>query len=79
MSVLTEVQVLCASEQKEFSERQSDKQVDLSRSDACERCKQAGKEALPQGLGGLHFYFQGKWGVGKDHPFLFLGVVTPSL
>ena len=47
MSRLTEVQVLCASEQKEFSERQSDRhERDLLRRDTCERCKQAGKEAL---------------------------------
>ena len=48
MSGLTEVHVLLASVQKEFTERQSDRQgIDLLRYDACERCKWAGKEGLP--------------------------------
>ena len=48
MSGLTEVQVLYASAQKEFSERQSDRQeINLLRQDACEEYKQAGEEALP--------------------------------
>ena len=51
MSGLTEVQVLHISTLKEFSERQSGRQeVDL-RQDACERCKQAGKKALPKDPG----------------------------
>ena len=58
MSGLTEVQVLFASVQKEFSERQIDRQeIDLLGQDACERCKQAGKEAVPPGYGGLQFYY----------------------
>ena len=49
MSGLAEVQVLCASAQKEFSERQSDRpETDLLGWDTCERCKRAGTEALPQ-------------------------------
>ena len=51
MSGLTEVQVLQASSQKEFGKRQSDRQeIGLLRQDTCERCKQSGKEALPQEL-----------------------------
>ena len=47
VSGLTEVQVRCVSAQKEFSERQSDRQeIDVLRRDARERCKPAGKEAL---------------------------------
>ena len=46
MSGLTEVQGLHVSAQKEFSERQGDRQeIDLLREDACERCKRAGTEA----------------------------------
>ena len=49
MSGLTEVQVLYASVQKEFSERQSDRQeIGLLRYDACERGKPAGTETLSQ-------------------------------
>ena len=48
MSGLTEVQVLGASVQKEFSERQSDKkEINILRLEACEKCKGAGKEDLP--------------------------------
>ena len=48
MSGLAEVQVLHTPAQKEFSERQSDRQeIDLLGWDACERCRQAGTEALP--------------------------------
>ena len=73
MSGLTEVQVHLASAQKEFNERQSDRQeIDLLRLDACERCKQAGKEALPRGSGGLQFYHPRGVGVRKDLLFLFL-------
>ena len=44
MSGLTEAQVRYASAQKEFSERQSDRQeIDLLGQNACERCKRAGK------------------------------------
>ena len=47
VSGLTEVQVLCISGHKEFRERPSDrKEVNLLRQDACERYKQAAKEAL---------------------------------
>ena len=60
VSGLTEVQVLCVSAQKEFSKKQNDRQ------DAWERCKQAGKEALPWGLDGLHFSNPRKVGRGKD-------------
>ena len=56
VSGLTEVQGLPISAQKEFSERQSDRQeIELLGQDACERCKQAGKEARPQGSSGLQF------------------------
>ena len=69
MSGLTEVQVLHVSMQKEFSERQSDRQeIDLLGWDACERCKRAGKEALPRGLVGFSFIFQVE--VGKACLFL---------
>ena len=78
MSGLTEVLVLYASTQKEFSERQGDRQeIDLLREEASERCEQAGKEALPRGSGGLQFYHPRGLGVGKDRLFLFLGVVAP--
>ena len=40
--------------------------------------QQAGKEALPQGLGGLQFYNPRRVGVGKDYLNLFLSVVAPS-
>ena len=43
---------------------------------ACERCKRAGKEALPPGLGGLQLFHPRDLGVGKDHLF-FLWVVPP--
>ena len=67
---MSEVQVLHGPTQKEFSERQSDwQEIDL-RSDACERCKQAGKEALPPGSGGLQFYPPRGVEVGKDRLFL---------
>ena len=56
--------------QKEFIERQSDKQVDLLIQDACERCKRASEEALPRGLSGLKFYNQRKVGEGKRPPSL---------
>ena len=40
-------------EDQEFRERESDRQeIDL-RENTCERCTQAGKEALPRGLGRL--------------------------
>ena len=53
--------------QKEFSERQNDRQeIDLLRWDACERSKMTAEEALPQGLGGLHFYNPRKVR-GEDH------------
>ena len=67
MSGLTEAQVLHVSVQKEFSERQSDRQeIDLLRWDAWERCRQTGTEALPRGS---------QWatrgvGVGKARLFL---------
>ena len=61
MSGLTEAQVLCVSEQKEFSETQGDRQeVDLLIQDTCKKCKQAGNGALPRGLSGLHFIIKGK-------------------
>ena len=63
----TEAQVLCVSAQKEFSERQSDRQeVDLLIKDACGRCKWAVEGALPWGLSGLQFYNQSREG-RKDH------------
>ena len=44
MSGLTEVQILCVSAQKEFSERQSDRQkIGLLRQATCEGNKPAGK------------------------------------
>ena len=46
------------------------KAMNESTLDACERCKQAGKEALPRGLGGLQFYHPRGVGVGKDCLFL---------
>ena len=71
MSELTEVRVLYASSQKVFSERQSDRQeIYLLRYDACERCKWAGREAQPQGSGGLQFYHPRGVGVRKDCLFL---------
>ena len=80
MSGLTEVQVLCALLQKESSERQSDRQeIDLLGWDARERCKQAGKEALPPGSGGLQFYHPRGVGVRKDRLFLFLPAVAHPL
>ena len=49
--------------QKEFSERQSERQEnDLSRQVACERCKWAGTEALPEDQGSYSFSLQGVWG-----------------
>ena len=78
VSGLTEVQVLPASVQKEFSERPSERQeIDLLGWDACERCKRAGKKALPPGSGGLQFYYPSGVGVGKAHLFLFLLIVAP--
>ena len=69
MSRHTEVQVH-VSVQKEFSERQSDRQeIDLLGQDACERCKWAGKEVLLRGSGGLQFHHPRGVGVAKD--FLF--------
>ena len=54
MSGLTEAQVLRVSAQKEFSERQSDKQeVDLFIQDACEGYKGVGEGALPRELSRL--------------------------
>ena len=78
MSGLTEVQVLYASAQKKFIKRQSYRQeIDLLGWDACERCKRAGKKALPPGSGGLQFYYPSGVGVGKAHLFLFLLIVAP--
>ena len=58
--------------QKEFSERQSDRQeIDLLRWDACERSKMTAEEALPQGLGGLHFHSPRKVGRGENHPLSY--------
>ena len=31
-------------------------EIDLLRLDTCERCKQAGDEAVPRGLGVMYFY-----------------------
>ena len=77
MSGLTEVQVLHVSMQKEFSERQSDRQeIDLLGWDACERCKRAGKEALPRGLVGFSFIFQVE--VGKAVSSFLEVAVPPS-
>ena len=77
MSGLTEVQVLQVSAQKEFSERQSDRQeIDLLRQGICQRCKLSGMEALPWGSGGLQFYHPGKWGSEKTSSFL--GAEAPS-
>ena len=71
MSELIETQLLYVSVQKEFSERQNDRQeIDLLRQDACERCKQAGKEVLPPGSGGLQLYHPRAVGVGENHLFL---------
>ena len=54
VSGLTEAQVLCFSAQKEFSERQRDRQeVDLLIKDTCKRCKPAGEGALPLLVGFL--------------------------
>ena len=72
VSGLTEVQGLCVSAQKEFSKRQSDRQERvLLRWDMCERHKQAGEEALPQGLEGLQFYNPREVGSGKRLPSSF--------
>ena len=69
MSGLTEAEDLRVSAQKEFSQRQSDRQeIDLLIWDACKRCKQTGEGALPQGLRGLHFYSQRK-GAGVKTAF----------
>ena len=60
-------------QQKEFSERQSKKQgIDVLRQGAWERCKQAGTEVLPCGVGGLQFHHPRRVGVGKGHLFLLL-------
>ena len=79
VSGLTEVHVLCASAQTEFSKRQSDGQeIDLLRWDACERCQQAGKEALPQvseDLVGYSFISKGSGG-GKRPPLSPSSVVA---
>ena len=75
VSGISEVQVLCTSARKEFIERQSDRQeIDLLREDACERCKQAGMEALPQRS--YSFIVQGEWGAEKTASS-FLGVAAP--
>ena len=78
MSGLTEAQVLHVSVQKEFSERQSDRQeIDLLRWDAWERCRQTGTEALPRGSQwATIFNIQGEWGLEKPASS-FLGVVAP--
>ena len=69
----TEVQVLHASVQKEFSERQSDRQeIDVLRQDTCERCKRAATEALPPDLVGY------KRSGGWKRPFLPLSSSTGS-
>ena len=66
MSGLTDAQVLHVSAQKEFSERQSDRQeTDLLGGEACKRCKQAVKEALPKDAVGHSFIIQGEWGSEK--------------
>lgn len=79
MSGLTEVQVLHASTQKEFSKRQSDRQdIDLLGWDTCERCKRAGKEALPEDPVGYPFIIQGEWGF-KRPPLPLSSSSSPSL
>ena len=80
MSGLTEAQVLHASSQKEFSERQGDRQeIDLLGQDACERCKWAGKEALTGRSAGLQFYYPRGVVVGKGCLFLPGSSSTSSL
>ena len=77
MSGLTEVQVLCASAQKEFSERQSDRQeTDLLGWNDGKGWKQTSKRALPPGSGGLRFYHPR--GVGMGKACLFLSGSTSS-
>ena len=61
------------------SARDSDRQeIDLLRQDASERWKQADKESLSQGLGGLQFYHPRGMGGGKDPLFLFLDRVVAA-
>ena len=50
--------------------------MDLLRQDTCERCKRAGKEALPQGFGVLQFYHPRGVGVGKGDTTSKKGVVA---
>ena len=77
MSGLTEVQVLYASVQKEFSERKSGRpETDLLGQNICEKCKRAGTEALPQDPVGHSFNIQGEWGLERP-PSSFLGIVAP--
>ena len=73
-----EVQALHVFEQKEFSERQSDRQeIDLLRQDTCGRLKQAGKKTLPARSDGLVFSPKGSGGEKTDS-FFFL-VFLPFL
>ena len=77
VSGLTEAEDLRVSAQKEFSQRQSDRQeTDLLVWDACKRCKQTGEGALPQGLSGLQFYSQRK-GEGVKTAFFKAHITSP--
>ena len=71
MSGLAEVQVLYASSQKEFNQRQSDRQeIDKLGKDASERRKWAGKQASASRMPWAPVLSSKGRGVGKAHLFL---------